>query len=169
VDQAFEHLAVLIDGTPPVGALAIDGQNALIEVPCSAQLWSTAPQRRGRVLAKLAAPLAEGLVGHDYTPDEQEFLPIAGAEVEAGVQPAALAENFGGQAVVLLAVGGRGMPATSMPHQAPTGQVALTKWTMPSNAPYPNCLFLIILFIFDHTLKYLIRQSVFDIIAASLP
>jgi hypothetical protein len=43
LDQDTAHMAILIDGTPQVVALAIDGQKDLIEVLFMAQLWTSWP------------------------------------------------------------------------------------------------------------------------------
>jgi SOS-response transcriptional repressor LexA len=100
-------------------------------VPLIAWLGTSAPQLIGVLLAKLATPSSDRLVGHDHATDEQEFLHIAVAEAEPVVQPDAMADNFGRKAVVLIAVGGWCVHTTSMSHHAQAVQVALNKLTTP--------------------------------------
>ena len=56
----------------------------------------------GVCLAKLPAPLAEGVIGHDDATDEQEFFHIPVAEREAEIQPDAMADNLGRKPMALL-------------------------------------------------------------------
>ena len=88
------------------------------------------PERIRIGLAELAAPLPNRLIRHDDAPGEEEFLHVAVAETEPELEPDAMADDLGREAVVLIAVGGWCIHATSMSHHASTGQVALSKLTM---------------------------------------
>jgi hypothetical protein len=59
-------------------------------------------------LAELAAPLPDGFIRHDDAPGEQELFHITVAETEAAVQPDAMADNLGREAVVCVRVGWSG-------------------------------------------------------------
>jgi hypothetical protein len=82
LDQDIQDVAVLIDCTPQIVPFAMNGEKDLIEVPRVARPGTPPPQLIRLRLAELPAPLANGLVGHDYATDEQEFLHIAVAEAE---------------------------------------------------------------------------------------
>jgi hypothetical protein len=72
----------------------LDRQEDLVQMPLVARAGTPATQLIGIDLAALPAPLADGLVGHDYATDEQKFLHIAVAETEAKVEPDAMANDF---------------------------------------------------------------------------
>jgi len=54
-------------------------------------------------LPKLQTPLADGLVGHVDAALEQEFLHVTIAQREAIIEPDAMADDFAGEAMVLVA------------------------------------------------------------------
>ena len=56
-------------------------------------------------MAKLATPLADGLIGYDYATFKEKFFHITEAEAEAKVQPHGMADDFHRKAVILIGVG----------------------------------------------------------------
>jgi hypothetical protein len=58
------------------------------------------------LLAKLAAPLVNGLIGHDHSTLKQELSDITKAQAESEVQPHGVADNLGRKAVILICRGG---------------------------------------------------------------
>jgi hypothetical protein len=83
---------------------AIDGEEHLIRVPRIA--WPGVPptQLMGIRLPELQTPHPDSFVGHDDPSGEQPLLDIAVAETEAEVQPDAMADDLGREAVVLVMV-----------------------------------------------------------------
>jgi len=56
-------------------------------------------------LAELAAPLPNRLIGHDDAASEEELFHIAVAETEPKIEPDAMTDDLGWEAVILVAVG----------------------------------------------------------------
>jgi hypothetical protein len=52
----------------------------------------------------LPRPLAEGLIGHDDLTSEQDLFHVTIAEAKLEIEPDGVADNLGGEAVVLLAI-----------------------------------------------------------------
>src|SRR5262249_37055369 len=105
LDQDVEHVVVLVDSTPQGVPFAIDREKDLIEMPFVPWLGASTLQLIGVVLPKLQTPLADGLMSHVDAALAQEFLYVAVAQREAIIQPDAMADDFAGKAVVLIAFG----------------------------------------------------------------
>jgi hypothetical protein len=104
--ENIQHVAVLIDGTPQVMPVAIDGENHLIQVPLITRTGTATPERIGILLAERAAPFADGFVGHDDPMDPEQLFDIAIAEAEAVIQLDTVANNLGGKTMVFVAFRG---------------------------------------------------------------
>ena len=90
----------------------------LVQVPLVTGPGTPTTELIGIVLAKFAAPLANGLIGHDHTTFEQQFFDIAEAQAEAEVQPHGVADNFSRKAMVLIvAAWGWGGHAATLTHR----------------------------------------------------
>ena len=105
-------------------AFTIDGEKHLIQGPLVPWLGASVLQRIGVVLPKLPTPLADGLVGHRDTALEQDLLHVAVTQVKAIVEPDAVADDLGREAVMLVAIGGWCIHMTSIAHRAGARQVA---------------------------------------------
>jgi hypothetical protein len=57
----------------------------------------------GVLLTKLAAPLPHRFVGHDDAVGEQELFHVAVAEAEGEIQPDAVADDLGWEAMIPVA------------------------------------------------------------------
>jgi hypothetical protein len=77
----------------------------LVQMPLVAGSGTLAPKFIRIRLAELAAPLPDGFIGHDNPTGEQQFFDIAVAETEAEVQPNAMADDLGREAVMFVPVG----------------------------------------------------------------
>ena len=75
--ENIEHVTVLIDGPPQIVTLLVEGEKDLIQVPLVARPGAPPTQCIGIGLAKLATPLANGLVGNGNPPLGQQFLDVA--------------------------------------------------------------------------------------------
>jgi hypothetical protein len=64
LDQNIQHVAILIHGSPEVMALTTDGEINLVKVPRITWLGASGTTLIGRMLAELATPLGDGVVGH---------------------------------------------------------------------------------------------------------
>jgi hypothetical protein len=95
-----------------------------IQVPLVIRSGPPMPEFIRVGLTELAAPLPDGFIGYDNPTGAQELFHIAVAETEAVIQPDAVADDFGREAVVLIAVGGHWcVHTTSMSHAAVAEQV----------------------------------------------
>ena len=95
-------MAVLIDGPPEIVPCPIDREKHLIQVPLVARPGTSAPELIGIRLAKLPAPLPDGLIGHDDATGEQELFHIAVAEAEPEIEPDAMADDLSRKPVILV-------------------------------------------------------------------
>src|SRR5215467_14517595 len=101
--QNVEDVVVLVNRTPEVMALAIDGQKDFIQVPLVPWLGASVLQLIRVVLPEFQTPLADGLMGHVDATLEQDLFHVAIAQREAIVEPDPMADNLTGEAVVLVA------------------------------------------------------------------
>ena len=102
--QDVENIPLLIYGPPEVMAFPVDRQAHFIHMPRVTGLRPPMPERIRIGLAELAAPLPNRLIRQD-APGEEEFLHVAVAETEPEIEPDAMADDLGREAVVLIAVG----------------------------------------------------------------
>ena len=124
LDQDIQYVPVLIRRPPEIMTLALDGQKHLVHVPLIAWARAAATQLVGIVLAKLAAPFANRLVGHDYATFQQYLLHIPEAQAEAKVQSYCVTNDLHRKAVVLVLLRGwRCIHATTLPYSVGTQQV----------------------------------------------
>jgi hypothetical protein len=124
--EKIQDMAVLIHGTPQIVAFAVDGEKDFIQVPRVAGPGPPMPELIGVLLSKLAAPFTDGLVRHDHAACKQQLFDITVTETESIIEPHAVADNFGGKAIILVATD-RGCAHTpSMAHC-----VGLNKLTTP--------------------------------------
>jgi hypothetical protein len=75
-------------------------------------------------LPELLAPLPDRVVSHDDPAGEQQLFDIAIAQAEAEIQPHCMADDLGGEAVVLVTIGQWCTHVTSIAHQPGVGQAA---------------------------------------------
>src|SRR5688500_2814972 len=64
LDQDIQYMTVLIDRPPEIMALAADRERHLVQVPLIARPGTSTAQLIGVLLAKLATPFPDRLVGH---------------------------------------------------------------------------------------------------------
>jgi hypothetical protein len=79
-------------------------------------VWGAGAGAGGVLLAKFPTPLPDRLIGDDNATDKEQLFDIPVTEAEPVVQPDAVADDLGRKAVVLIAVGGGCVHATSMAH-----------------------------------------------------
>jgi hypothetical protein len=103
VARACRARSHLIDSLPPIVAFTLDRQKDLLEVPCVARPRAS-PAKLIRVcLAECATLLADRFIRHEHAADQQACFHLAIAEAAAVVQPDAVADDRGGEAVGLVA------------------------------------------------------------------
>jgi hypothetical protein len=113
--QDIEYIVVLIHRPPQVMPHAVDGQKHPVEVSCVARSGLSMPQLIGILLPELAAPLADGFVGHVDATCDQELLHVTVAQGESIVEPDAVADDLDGKAVVVVASVGGGREHVWLP------------------------------------------------------
>jgi hypothetical protein len=104
--QDNEDMTLLIDGPPEIVPLTVNGEKDLIQMPFVTGLRSPMAKLIGILLPKLPVPFADGFVRDDDATGEQQLFNIPVAETAPVIQPDAVADDFGREAVVLIAVGG---------------------------------------------------------------
>src|SRR5262249_15756553 len=62
-----------------------------------------APELISICLAEFPAPLADGLIGHEDAPDEEQLFHVPIAETEVVVQPHPMADDLGGEPMIFVA------------------------------------------------------------------
>jgi hypothetical protein len=102
LDQDIEHVPVLINRSPQVVALALDGQKYFIKMPLISRARAATPELIGVLLAKLATPLADRFIRHDDSAFQEHFLHVAETQTEAKVQPHRVANNLDRKPVILI-------------------------------------------------------------------
>jgi hypothetical protein len=102
--ENIEYVTILIDGPPEIMPCAVDREKDLIQVPLVARLGAPATELIGIRLPELLAPLPDRFVGDDDSTSEQQLFDIAIAEAEAEVEPDAVADDLGREAVVFVPV-----------------------------------------------------------------
>jgi hypothetical protein len=95
-----------------------------IQMPLIAWPGTSIAQLIGVLLAKLATPFPDRLVGHGHATDEHKLLHISVTEAEPEVQPHAMADDFGRETVVLVTGSRWGTHTPSMAHHVGVGQAA---------------------------------------------
>src|SRR4029450_2126781 len=103
--QNVEDVILLVDSAPQVMALPVDRQKDLVQVPFVAWLGASTLQPIRVVLPKLQTPLANGFMGDVDTAFAQQFLHVAVAQGEAGIEPDAMADDLAWKAVIFVACG----------------------------------------------------------------
>src|SRR5262245_11843378 len=86
-------------------AYAMEREQHLIERPFISGAQAASLELMGRSLPKLPTPLPDGLVGHLDAALTQELWPVAVAQRKARGEPAAMADDLTGEAVVRVACG----------------------------------------------------------------
>ncbi len=104
--QDIEHIPMLINCSPEIVQLAIDGEKDLVKLPFVAGLGTTSTQVVGILLAKFLAPLADRFIGEDDPTLGHQFFDIAIAEWKTEIEPDCVTNNLRGKAIAR--VGGRG-------------------------------------------------------------
>ena len=90
----------------------LDGEQHFIEMPLVSRPRTAATELVGIVLAKLATPLANGLVAYDHTTFKEEFFHLTKAEAESKVQPHCMTDDLAGKAGgFIVRVSGPSIPA----------------------------------------------------------
>jgi hypothetical protein len=97
-------MAVLIHCPPEVMTLALDRQEDLIEMPLISKPRPAVAQLMSIGLAKLPAPFPDYFIRHDDATGEQELFHVAVAQLEAEVQPDAMADDFNGKTMILVMI-----------------------------------------------------------------
>jgi hypothetical protein len=120
----LEDMAILIDRPSEIVPLTMNREKDLIQMPLITPSTATAPKMVGISLAVLLAPLTDRLIRRDVPTGEQRFFDITITETETEVEPGVLANHFGRETVVLVAVGGyRCVRTTSISHLTAAQQV----------------------------------------------
>ena len=103
---------------------AVDREEHFVQVPLVAWSGMPAPELIGIDLPELQARLPNGFIGHDNPTGEQELFHIAVAQTEAKVEPDAMTDDLGCEAVVFVMVHRWCVHAPSIAHQPGAGQAA---------------------------------------------
>jgi hypothetical protein len=129
---------------PQVVPWAIDRQKGCTQMPCIPWPWAAAAVIRIR-LPECAAPLTDGVVGHDHPTDGHPLFDISAAEAEAAGQPDTVADDLRRETMAFRWVGRpRCVHAASGPHGTGPVHKRQVKLTVPARtfavlfAPSPS-------------------------------
>jgi hypothetical protein len=103
--QDSKHIPVLIHRPPQIMPYLVDRDEHFIHMPLITRPGTPATPLIGVLLAKLAAPLANGCVRDDDATDEQEFFHVPVAERKAEIQPDGVADDLTREPVVFVEIG----------------------------------------------------------------
>jgi hypothetical protein len=106
LDQDIQYVPLLIDCPPEIMTLSLDRQKHFVHLPLVTRSRAATTKLLGLLVAKLAAPLADRLIGHDDSSFKQELFDLAKTRAEPEVQPYSMADDLCREAVVLIVVGG---------------------------------------------------------------
>src|ERR1700732_5511514 len=87
LDQDLEDLALVVDGTPQIHALARDPDDHFVEMPTIARSRTAPPQTPSDRRSEFEHPTANALVGEIEPTLGKQLLDIAIAQGETKVQP----------------------------------------------------------------------------------
>jgi hypothetical protein len=102
--QDIEDGTVLIDGAPQIVLFAVDAENDFIEVPRITRSGAAVPSLVRVCLPERPAPVAHCFIGEDHAACRHELFDIAVAEAEAKIQPHAVTDDLGREAMAFIRV-----------------------------------------------------------------
>ncbi len=100
--QNIKAIAVLIDGTPQIVALPLNGDKDFVDVPGIAQASLLFFEFSGIVRPKLLTPLPNRFICDGDPTFGEEFFDFTKAEAEPMVEPDGVTDNFRGKAMTLV-------------------------------------------------------------------
>ena len=103
--QDINGVAILIDRTPEILMLPVNGDDRFIEVPGIAQATLSFLQSSRIGGPKLQAPASYRFVGHDDAPFSQQLFDFTKAEAEAMIQSHGVTDNGRRETMALVADG----------------------------------------------------------------
>src|SRR5260370_4098760 len=103
LDQHVEDLALVIDGTPQIHALAGDAHYQLVEMPAVARPRATLAQPSRDRGTELQHPAPHRFVGDIEPSFGQQFLDIAVAQGEVEIEPDRVLDDLGREAMAAVA------------------------------------------------------------------
>ncbi len=101
--QNIKAIAVLIDGTPQIVALPLNGDKDFVDMPGVAYAALQFFEFSSIVGPKLLTPLTNGFIRDGDASFGEEFFDFAKAEAEPMVEPNRMTDNFRGKPVTLVA------------------------------------------------------------------
>jgi hypothetical protein len=105
--QDIEDGPVLIPRPPQIVMFPCDGEHHFVEVPLVPGPRTAAPQLIGILLAKLAAPRANGFIRPLDATFTEELFHVPEAQTKSDVQPDSVADDLHRKAVILICGEGR--------------------------------------------------------------
>ncbi len=103
LDEDVDRVAVLIDRTPEIVSLALDGHEEFVQVSRVAQTTLVTFERTGVLETELQTPQSDGLVCDHDPPLCQEIFDISEAQTEAVVEPNGMADDLRRESVSAVA------------------------------------------------------------------
>src|SRR5712692_5874768 len=104
--------------------LALNSEKHFVHVPLVAGPGAATTELVGILLAKLAAPLANGFIGHNHPAFQQQLFDIAEAQAESEIQPHRVADDLDRKPMILVFCGSdRSVHPATLPHRVADRQV----------------------------------------------
>ena len=92
--EDVDDIAVLVDGTPKILPLSLDGDEDLVQVPYVSQASLSALQSTSVLRTEFDAPKSDRFIGNRDAALRQQILDISKADAESMVEPDGLAYDF---------------------------------------------------------------------------
>ncbi len=99
----ISDVAILIDGTPEILPLSLDGDEDLVQVPCVSQATLVALQSTSVFRHELDAPKSDGFIGNRDSAVREQVLNVSKAHAESMVEPDCVADDFGRKSISAVA------------------------------------------------------------------
>ena len=104
LDEAVDHVAVLIDSTPQIVPLTVDRDEHFVQEPAIAESTLPSSQSPCVVWSELSAPAVDCLVGDHNSSLRQQILDISQADTESVVEPDCVTDDRGRESVSTVAL-----------------------------------------------------------------
>jgi hypothetical protein len=103
LNQAVDHVAVLIHGPPQIVLLAIDPNESFVQVPAVAQATLTPLQTSSVAGTELLTPNSNRFIGEDDPAFGEKIFDIPDAQAETMANPDRVADDFGRKPMAVIA------------------------------------------------------------------
>src|SRR5450631_127401 len=102
LNEDVEHITILVAGPPQILQLPLNLKKDFVEVPSVPKVSTPCAQAFGVRLSELLTPFPIRFVAHHDTTLGHHFVDVAKTQAESKVQPHAVADDLGGEAMAFV-------------------------------------------------------------------